>query len=309
MQRKFSLFLVATGLATGFVALSESDQSVTATGGNGLSVAEIDTDGDFLPDVVEWVVLTDSTNPDTDGDNTPDFVEVVEGGNPRFETPPMPADQQMRLVVTGPTPGSGDSLTWMHIFHRVLPTSTAAAGDPGILSIQSFDTWLERPEWPGIRFPLNAFAAAGLVYRERVTEEDGIFVQLSIPLVDESVLQAVLPCTIWAETTVGGRVLASGQKLIPVPAGIATLVPFGDGRFVMQTLSPIPSTSASLSVESNKVCVLTLEEDTVGPAGTTYIVTAADCEDANDLECDTSCSQSVGWTVTIPGGTELLSGN
>ena len=68
-------------------------------------VAEIDTDGDFLPDVVEWVVLTDSTNPDTDGDNTPDFVEVVEGGNPRFETPPMPADQQMRLVVTGPTPG------------------------------------------------------------------------------------------------------------------------------------------------------------------------------------------------------------
>ena len=31
--------------------------------------------------------------------------------------------------------------------------------------------------------------------------------------------------------------------------------------------------------------------------------------DANDLECDSTCSQSVGWTVTIPGGTELLSGS
>ena len=42
---------------------------------------------------------------------------------------------------------------------------------------------------------------------------------------------------------------------------------------------------------------------------TTYIVTDADCDDANDLECDSTCSQSVGWTVTIPGGTELLSGS
>ena len=92
MQRKTSLFLVASGLATCFVAWSQPDQSIAATGGSGQSVAEIDTDGDFLPDVVEWVVLTDSTNPDTDGDHIPDFVEVIEGGNPRFETAPLPAD-------------------------------------------------------------------------------------------------------------------------------------------------------------------------------------------------------------------------
>ena len=151
-------------------------------------------------------------------------------------------------------------------------------------------------------------ATAGAVFREQVTAEHGVWVQLSVPMVSEAVLQAVLPCTIWAETTVAGQQLQSGQKLISVPAGVASVVPFGDGRYVVQTLSPIPSTS-TLSVETNKVCILTLEEDTTGPAGTTYIVTAADCESANDLECETSCSQSVGWTITIPGGTELLTGN
>lgn len=306
MQRKLSLILVATGLATGFVAWSQPGQTVTAGGGNGLSVAEIDTDGDFLPDVVEWVVLTNSNDPDTDGDQRPDFVEVIEGGNPRHENAALPADQQMRLIITGPTPGSSDPLTWMHVFHRVMPQGGV---NQGASAIQSFQTWLERPEWPGVHFPLNIFAATGVVYRERITAEDGIWVQVSIPLVSESILQAVLPCTIWAETTVAGQQLTSGQKLIPVPAGVATLVPFGDGRFVIQTLSPIPSTTSSLVVETNRVCILTLEEDTTGPAGTTYIVTAADCEDANDLECDTTCSQSVGWTITIPGGTELLSGN
>ena len=307
MQRKFSFLLMATGLATGVVAWVWPSQSVTAFGGGGLTVAEIDTDGDFLPDVVEWVTLTDSNNPDTDGDTIPDFVEVIEGGHPRHENAPLPADQQLRLIITGPTPGSGDPLTWMHVFHRVMPVSGNQA--PGLTSIQSFETWLERPDWPGVQFPLNAFAASGIVYQERVTANDGIWVQLSIPLVSTAILEAVLPCTIWAETTVAGKQLRNGVKLISVPAGVATLVPFGDGRFVMQTLSPVPNVGASLVVETNRVCVLELTEDTTGPAGTTYIVTAADCEDANDLECESTCSSSVGWTITIPGGTELLTGN
>jgi len=306
MQRHRPQLLLAAAFATTFVVWSTSSQSVAASGGNGSSVAEIDTDGDFLPDVVEWVALTDSTNPDTDGDQNPDFIEVIESGQPRHESPALPADQQLRVFITGPAPGSADPLTWMHVFHRVMPT---AGVNLGVGAISSFQTWLESPSLPGLQIPLNAFAAAGTVYRERVTAEQGTWVQISMPLVSEPLLQAVLPCTVCAQTTVSGQQLQSGHQLIQVPAGIATLVPFEEDRYVLQTLSPVPTTSTSLTVESNKVCILTLEEDSTGPAGTTYVVSAADCEDANDLECDTSCSQSVGWTVTIPGGTELLSGN
>ncbi|MGC6486274.1 MAG: hypothetical protein ACON4Z_01385 [Planctomycetota bacterium] len=306
MHRKTPILLLAAGLASGFVAWLRPSPCVAATGGSGSSVAEIDADGDFLPDVVEWVSLTSSVNPDTDGDQIPDFVEVIEGGQPRHESVSLPPDQQMRVFLTGPGPGNASEPTWLHVFYRIMP---GAGGGAAAGSIQSFACWLENPAIPGFAFPINVLSACGGYYRERETSSDGTWIQLSVPMVSESLLHSLLPCTIWVETTVGGQQLRSGQKLIPVPAGIATLVPYVDDRYVIQTLSPVPSTSAGLSVETNKVCILTLEEDTTGPAGTTYIVTEADCEDANDLECETTCSQSVGWTITIPGGTELLSGN
>ena len=305
MHRKHIVPLIAAGFATSFVVWFVPPKSVAAVGGNGApSAATVDTDNDFLPDAVEWVVLTNSNNPDTDGDQIPDFVEVVEAGQPRHESWPLPRDHQVRLIVTGPSPASSDPRTWMHVFHRVM-TPGMAQGE-GASAIQSFETWLESPAWPGVRLPLNAFIGAGAVYRERITATEGVWVQLSIPLVSEAILAAVLPCTIWAETTVDGESLKSGTNLTNTPSGIASLVPYTSGRYVFQTLKPIavPLPFAG----SNQVCVLELTEQTSGPAGTTYQVVDADCQDANELECSVSCPNSVGWTVTIPGGTELIGG-
>lgn len=306
MQRTIPLLLAASGFATVLVAWPGVDQTITATGTDDPSVAEIDSDGDFLPDVCEWVLLTNSSKPDTDGDTQPDFVEVLSGTNPRRPDAAMPQDHELRVVITDPPPGSADPLSWLHVFHRIMPTGPASAAAQ---QIQAFDTWIEAPQWPGFRLPLNSFAAGGMVYRERVTQQHGVWIQVSMPLVPAPMLHSLMPCTIWADTTVSGKQMIHGQKLLPVPSGAATLVPFGDDRFVIQTLSPVPSTSNTMFTETNRVCVLTLEETSVGPAGVTYIVTAADCEDANDLECELSCSASVGWTITIPGGTATLGGN
>jgi len=308
MHGKTPILLLAASFATLYVAWLRPSPAVAATGSGGSSAAEVDADGDFLPDVVEWVALTSSAHPDTDGDQITDFVEVVEGGRPRHESPSLPPDDQMRVFLTGAGPANPNQATWLHVFYRVMSGAGGGAA-AGAGSIQSFACWLQNPAVPGFAFPINVLASCSLVYRERQTAHDGTWIQLSVPLVSESLLQALLPCTIWVETTVAGQQLTSGQKLISVPSGVATLVPFVDDRFVIQTLSPVPSTSTGLSVETNKVCLLTLEEDTTGPAGTTYVVTEADCEDANDLECETTCSQSVGWTITIPGGTAVLSGN
>ena len=302
MHSKYIVTLMAAGLATTFVATSTPTSSVAATGED--SAAMLDSDGDFLPDAVEWVVLTNAQSEDTDGDLIPDFVEVIEGGSPRHSSSPLPPDQQMRLIITGPSPASADPRTWMHVFHRVMTSVTGVGA--GLTAIQSFNTWLEGPLWPGIQFPLNSLASGEIVYRERITQHDGVWVQVSIPLVSQALLAAVLPCTIWAETSVGGQTLRSGQNLINVGGNIATLVPYTPGRFVFQTVSPTPA--SSFVSETNRVCVLELSEQSSGPAGTTYLVVDADCEDANELECSTSCQASIGWTITIPGGMELIGG-
>ena len=106
MQRTIPLLLAASGFATILVAWPGVDQTITATGTDDPSVAEIDSDGDFLPDVGEWVLLTNSSKPDTDGDSQPDFVEVLSGTNPRRPDAAMPQDHELRVVITDPPPGS-----------------------------------------------------------------------------------------------------------------------------------------------------------------------------------------------------------
>lgn len=303
MHPKSTVRLMAVGLATTLVAWSIPDNTVAAGGTEGECAASLDSDGDFLPDAVEWVMLTNAHSADTDADGSTDFVEVVEAGLPRHSSPSLPADQQMRLILTGPSPGSSDPRTWMHVFHRVMTPVNGA----GVSAIQTFDMWLEGPLWPGLEFPLNAFASGEVVYRERSTPNDGIWIQLSIPLVSEALLHGVLPCTICTETTVSGQVLTSGQKLINAGGSIASLVPYSPGLFVLQTLTPFAPTP--LPAESNRVCVLEMQEQSTGVSGTSYLVVSADCEDANELECSASCQASVGWNIIIPGGTQMIGGN
>jgi hypothetical protein len=305
MQRNHIVPLMAVGLATSYFAWASPSESVEASSSGNCCSATLDSDNDFLPDAVEWVLLSNSHKVDTDADGISDFIEVVEGGQPRHQSPVLPADQQMRLVVTGPLPESSDPRTWIHVFHRVM-TAEATPGS-GPAAIQSFATWYESPSYPGIQLPLNSFATSETIYRERITPTDGIWVQVSIPLVPEATLSSVLPCTIWAESVIAGETVTSGTNLVNTSSGVASLVPFDEWRYVFQILTPQPANM--MVTESNQVCVIELKEQTSGAAGTTYQVTDADCEDANELECSTACQQSIGWTVTIPGGTALVGGN
>jgi hypothetical protein len=296
MFAKTLLSLAAAGL-TAIVVWSAPSVQVEASTSTWSPL--VDTDNDFLPDAVEWAVLTNAANPDTDGDGIADFIEVVQMGNPRKASVDLPLDQEMRLVVTGPMPGSSDPLTWMHVFVRV------AGASP---SLQSFSSWIELAALPGIRFELSAFAAAGVIVRERAAGEHGYWLQVSVPLVSANVLYSVLPCSIYAESVVAGRALKSGVKLVPMQGAIASIVPFGDERFVMQSLTPGLDGGSGL-VQSNRVCVIELSEVGSGPGGTVYEVVAADCQDCNELECGPTCLDSIGWIITIPGGVGVLSGH
>jgi hypothetical protein len=252
-----------------------------------------DTDDDFLPDCVEWVVLTSATNPDTDGDQIPDFIEVVQGGSPRVPGGPLPTDQEMRLLVTGPVAGSGYNQTWLHLFVRLTEPTT---------QIQSFQAWVELPALPGVRIAFDFLGFGTPLFRTRNAGPAGYWIQLSVPMVTPSLLQNLLPCSIQVESLVGNRLVRSGVSLFDLAGSITTMVPFGGGRFAAQCIAPNPQGGGL----SNRVCLLDLTEVGTGPAGTIYQITNAFCDDCPEVECAPTCPASIGWLITVPGGLGVI---
>lgn len=289
MLRKLALSLLGGSALLGVGATVES-RELAADGG----VAIADQDGDFLPDVVEWVVLTSATNPDTDGDQISDFVEVVQRGRPRRVDEPMPLDQEMRIVVTGPQPGSVDQSTWLHLFVRIVGP---------VASMSTFSTWLELPALPGLRLGFDMLSFGQPVVNQRDAGAEGTWLSVSVPLVSPGVLGLLAPFSLNASSTIAGREIQSSVCLFDLQGSVCTLVPFDGASFAVQSLSTPVLGGGTLS---NRVCLLDLTEVGSGPGGTVYEIAAARCDDCNEVECSPTCPQSIGWLVTIPGGLGTL---
>lgn len=257
----------------------------------------VDSDLDFVPDAVEWVVLTSANNPDTDGDQISDFVEIVQRSRPRRVSEPLPADQEMRILVTGPAPGSPDPTAWLHLMVRLVGAGAA---------LQSFQAWCELPSVPGVRFGFDLLSLGPAVMRSRDAGPEGTWLTLSVPLASTCILHLLAPLSLHAESTIAGRTIHSAVNLFDMQGELSTLVPFDQSGFAVQRIGPPIGGGGNLT---NRVCVLDLAEVGSGPGGTIYEIAGARCDDCNEVECAPSCPQSVGWLVTIPGGLGTLGSN
>ena len=288
---RLSLLALACASVAAWVSLPSSSRVVQATPGDPLE----DTDGDFLPDQVEWAVITSATSGDTDGDQIPDFIEVVQRGAPRQEGAPIALDHEMRVVVSTPGPCSMDQTTWLHVLVRFAQDA---------VPVEDFAIWFETPFAPGVRIPLDGILLAAPTIEIRVTPADGVWLRVSAPMASVALLHALLPCSIQCEGMMEGRYVRTGVSLFDVQGAIATLVPFNAG-FAVHSIGSLPPSGGY----ANKVCVVDLSEVGTGPGGTVFEVTGADCLDCNELECGSGCAGTLGMVITIPGGTAVLTGN
>lgn len=304
MTARLAMALVSVGLATA-AAWRVTQDSIPLRASEPASTWLLpDSDDDFLPDVVEFAVLSGANSSDSDGDGSQDFVEFVQKGRPSQPGDPLPVDQEMRVLVTGSPAGSGLDVIWFHVFFRVVDSTKLVKG---------FETWIEWPWMPGEQMSFEVLSLGPPIYRERTTPNQGTWVSLSVPVASVGLVQSLCPMSVCAQAKVGGRLIRSVSPIYDIAGELRSLVPFGTG-YALQQLYPAPlpamfdsggsdsGGSGSVSTLSNRVCVLELAEGGSGPGGTLYEVVSADCQDCNDVECSTACGDAVGWVLTLPGG-------
>jgi hypothetical protein len=292
--RTTASILLATALAAvGLVFSSSEPQRLRAD----VTSIDLDTDGDFLPDCVEWVCLTSASSANTDLDGAGDFVEVVQKGRPRQANAALPADHEMRIVVTSNPTANGNEVI-LHLLFRFM-------GGPELLN--QFDCYAELGAVPGLRIPLSTLSLQPVSVQQRVVPGEGLWVRYSVSLVSEQVLRSVLPCSIGSSAVIGSRSVETTIPLFEQGGSTCSVVPFAPGLFAIQSVSA-PVAGAVGAVPNNRVCVLQLQPIGGGSGGSAFLVSGAECQDCNDLVCGVECAASVGTVVVLPGGPGSITG-
>lgn len=258
----------------------------------------VDTDGDLLPDVLEWVLLLDPRRRDTDGDGTDDFLHAVQHRVPTTVATPIPRalDHEMRLVATVARDSSASSQLWLHFLFRFV-------GDR-LPAIPTFSPFLDHRSQ---RFPLGELLGHGTVRMTTLTHPiEGIYLLMSMQVVSEETLSRLMPCTIGVEAQIGGRVLASGSYLQSLDGRSTTLVPVGVNEVVVQTLAPQDADNPFWT--SGRVCACRLSVISNSPSGVWCEIETARCERRGNLRCPPTCESSVGSIIHVADGLGVLTG-
>jgi hypothetical protein len=292
--RTTASILLAAALATvGLVLSSSEPQRLRAD----VTSIDLDTDGDFLPDCVEWVCLTSASSADTDLDGAGDFVEVVQKGRPRQANAALPADHEMRIVVTSNPTANGNEVI-LHLLFRFMG---------GLELLNQFDCYAELGAVPGLRIPLSTLSLQPVSVQQRIVPGEGLWVRYSVSLVSEQLLRSVLPCSIGSSAVIGTRSVETTTPLFEQGGSTCSVVPFAPGLFAIQSVSA-PVAGAVGAVPNNRVCVLQLQPIGGGSGGSAFLVSGAECQDCNDLVCGVECAASVGTVVVLPGGPGSITG-
>lgn len=298
-QRRIALLVVGAAIAGLGVALAHgSPRAVLRADQKG---PLHDTDGDLLPDNLEWITLTSPNSVDSDADQRDDFLEAVLYEPPVWNAngPAPDGDgHSVRVIVNTVRLADNRDHVYLNLLFRV------ATKDPR--QIQVVETFLETN---GITVPIgNLIGATGMGVAARPNPGGGFLAIVAARLALLEEIRALLPCTVGARVLIGNSDFKTGTMLELVGEVPVAVAPVTQNQFVFQSLVPPENLNNSMWVP-NQVCLFQLVQIATTPESVLYEVTGAKCQPAFVLCCDSAgCARKEGGLVRMPNGLRVLRG-
>lgn len=287
-----------TGSAThvGATPGSESARSGTALMAGPMRPL-LDTDKDGIPDQLEFVTQSNSSEADADKDNRDDFVELVEWTDPTVLDQPNKKANGFRILVNTTDGTTEHPIQWVHLLFRF------RSGDMRDLRAMALFA-----DVGGQRIPLEPLIAHTLAdLYLRYDPSQGLLVRASLRIPTFKGFRALTPLTFGGYTMINNEVHGAGSVLFYV-ADLSntyfTLMPVGTDL----TFQTTDATSRTPFWSTQRQCVMTLRVHGVGRSGQVCEVAQADCRASNTRRCPPSCVKMKGQTFFIPDGLSLILG-
>jgi len=252
-----------------------------------------DEDGDLLPDALEWVLFSDPTQADADHDTVDDFMEAIQYTSPRHANSAQPAAPRCRVLVNT----TGDATNrrfWLHLLAQ-LPTGKLSdfKGLSIFLTVGQHKVYLD---------PLLFLLFAQV--QGRLDAKNGYLVRVSFELPIAALMSSLKVTTFGAKTLLGSQQTSAATLLLNLGTFHSVSVFNNNKDLALTTAGPLENENPYWSI--NKICVMEMSFQGLGPGWLICEVDSADCELESGGRCASNCATAEGLTFFLPDGLQLV---